>query len=282
MTTAPAVGAPVVDELTCRDPDVVSPEGSRTWWARGRNFVVAITELAAADRLAEYAVADEYALLVTDDTEVTVEQDGGSSASVVEPAFVVVPAGTSVVRAAAPATVVRVFSAYCEEQLRRAVNYADGVDPRAAPLPTSAPASAGRIRVHRLRDVPSEAGRLGRIFRTTSLMVNWFPVQIGPRETEALSPHSHEHFEQMSVTLGGDYVHHFRTPWTPQMSQWRDDQHVPVGSPSMALIPPTVVHTTRAVGEGRHSLVDVFAPPRADFLAKGWVLNAADYPRATP
>ena len=45
----------------------------------------------------------------------------------------------------------------------------------------------------------------------------------------------------------------------------------------MTLIPPTIVHTTRAVGAGTHTLVDVFAPPREDFLANGWVLNAGDY-----
>ncbi|MEK8174567.1 hypothetical protein NKH77_52745 [Streptomyces sp. M19] len=43
------------------------------------------------------------------------------------------------------------------------------------------------------------------------------------------------------------------------MSEWRDDEHLQVGSPSMTLIPPTVVHTTRAVGPGAHTLIDVFA-----------------------
>jgi hypothetical protein len=42
------------------------------------------------------------------------------------------------------------------------------------------------------------------------------------------------------------------------------------------------VHTTRAVGAGPHTLVDVFAPPREDFLARGWVLNAGDYPGTRP
>lgn len=66
------------------------------------------------------------------------------------------------------------------------------------------------------------------------------------------------------------------------MSEWREDEHVQVGSPSMTLIPPTVVHTTRAVGAGPHTLIDVFAPPREDFLAKGWVLNAGDYQGTRP
>jgi hypothetical protein len=28
---------------------------------------------------------------------------------------------------------------------------------------------------------------------------------------------------------------------------------------------------------GRHILIDLFAPPREDFIAKGQILNSADY-----
>lgn len=275
-TATPAAHAPFVDDSSRRAPDVVSAVGSRTWSVRGRNFVVSVTELAAGDRLDEHDLRDEYALLVPSAAAVVVEHADAGAVTVARPAFVVVPAGTSTVRAASPTTVVRVFSAFCPDPVRRAVNRADEVDPRTAPLPPPA-AGSGRIGVHPLEAVPEQEGRLGRIFRTASLMVNWLPDRVGPRDPEALSPHAHVDFEQLSLTLDGDHVHHFRTPWTPRMSEWRDDQHVEVGSPSMVLIPPTVVHTTRAVGEGRHSLVDVFAPPRADFLAQGWVLNAADY-----
>ncbi|MEY9844605.1 mannose-6-phosphate isomerase-like protein (cupin superfamily) [Streptacidiphilus sp. BW17] len=277
MTIAAIAGTSVVDETSERDPDLVSEGGSRTWSVCGRNFVVAITELAAGDRLTEHDLPDEYVLLVQDDAWVGVEHDGQAGVSVSEPALVVVPAGTSTVRAASSTTVARVFPARCDEQMRRAVNHGAGADLRAvAPLK---PIEAGGdgIRIHRLRDIPDEEGRLGRIFRTASLMVNWFPVHEGPRDTERLSPHSHEDFEQMSVTLVGDYAHHLRVPWTPRMSEWRDDEHVQVSSPSMTLIPPTVVHTTRAVGAGPHTLIDVFAPPREDFLAHGWVLNSGEY-----
>jgi mannose-6-phosphate isomerase-like protein (cupin superfamily) len=271
----------VVDEIARRDPDVVSSGGSRTWSLRARNVVVAITELAADDRITEHDVPDEHVLLVPDGAAVTVQRDGDASVRVDEPALVVVPAGTSVVRATAAATVVRVFTTRCAEQVLRAVNHAAPVDRRAAPLPEPAEIGGDGVRVHRLRDVPDTPGRLGRIFRTASLMVNWFPVQVGPRDPEQLSPHAHEDAEQMSVTLAGRYVHHLRVPWTPRMSEWRDDRAVEVAGPSMTLIPPTVVHTSRAVGAGPHVLVDVFAPPRADFLARGWVLNADEY-RARP
>lgn len=282
MTISATVGTAVVQDASRCAPDVVSAAGSRTWSVCGRNFVVAVTELEARDRLAEHDVADEYVLLVPDEVAVDVQHDDRAGVTVSGPALVVVPAGTSAVLAASSTTVVRVFTARCDKQMRRAVNHADEVDRRAAPLPAPAVAGDEGVRVFRLRDVPPEEGRLGRIFRTSSLMVNWFPVHGGPRDTERLSPHSHEDFEQLSLTLVGNHVHHLRVPWTSRMSEWRDDEHVHVGSPSMTLIPPTVVHTTRAVGGGPHTLVDVFAPPREDFLANGWVLNAGDYQGARP
>ncbi|WP_262705783.1 MULTISPECIES: hypothetical protein [Streptomyces] len=277
MTIATTTGAAIVDEVAARGPDLISGDGSRTWSVCGRNFVVAITELAAGDRLTERDLPDEHLLLVQDDAMVGVEHAGRPRVTVASPALVVVPAGTSTVSAAAPTTVMRVFTAHCAEQMRRAVNHSAGADPRTAPLPEPTEKGSDQVRVHRLRDIPAQEGRFGRIFRTASLMVNWFPEQEGPRDTEHLSPHSHEDFEQMSVTLAGDYVHHLRVPWTARMSQWRDDEHADVSSPSMTLIPPTVVHTTRAVGPGLHTLIDVFAPPREDFLAQGWVLNSGDY-----
>lgn len=277
MTIAAIAATPIVDETSARDPDLISTDGSKTWSVRGRNFVVAITELAAGGSLTERDLPDEYVLLVQDDAQVGVEHDGQTRVSVPESALVVVPAGTSTVQATAPTTVMRVFTARCEQPMRRATNYAAEPDPRAAPLPEPTAAAVDGIRIHRIRDISDEPGRLGRIFRTASLMVNWFPVHEGPRDPERLTPHSHADFEQMSVTLGGDYIHHLRVPWTPRMSEWRDDAHIEVGSPSMTLIPPTVIHTTRAVGAGPHTLIDVFAPPRADFLAKSWVLNAGEY-----
>ena len=279
MSSTASAGAPVVDEVLGRAPDLVTAGAGRTWSVCGRNLVVAVTELPPGDRLTEHDVPEEYVLLVQDHAGVDVEH-GRARVSVPEPSLVIVPAGTSTVQVASATTVTRVFSARCGEQMSRAVNHAAGADPRTAPLPEPPPRGSGGIRVHRLRDAPVEPGRLGRVFRTSSLMVNWFPVHQGPRDPEQLSPHAHEDFEQLSVTLAGDYAHHLRVPWTPRMSEWRDDAHVEVSSPSMTLIPPTVVHTTRAVGAGPHTLVDVFAPPRADFLARGWVLNADEYPEA--
>ncbi|MBB3327081.1 mannose-6-phosphate isomerase-like protein (cupin superfamily) [Friedmanniella antarctica] len=271
------VRTPVVDETRRRPPDSVAVGGSRTWSLRGKNFAVAVTELVAGIPLVEPHAVDEHILIVADDAGAVVTDSAGRSERLTEPSLVVVPAGRSTIEAARDTVVLRVFAAHDAELMRLAVNDGPHDDPAVAPLLTDAIRSGGRLRVHRMSQIPDQPGRLGRIFCTSSLMINWFPTKIGARDPEALSPHAHDDFEQMSVTLQGAFVHHFRTPWTTRMSEWRDDDHVSVDSPSMVLIPPNLIHTTSWTGEGAHVLVDVFAPPREDFLAEGWVINADEY-----
>ena len=89
---------------------------------------------------------------------------------------------------------------------------------------------------------------------------------------------SHTDFEQASLALEGTYVHHMRWPWTPDMTTWKDDTAAEMASPSVLVIPPKVIHTSRNVG-GPGFLVDIFSPPRLDFSAKpGLVCNADEYP----
>jgi quercetin dioxygenase-like cupin family protein len=110
-------------------------------------------------------------------------------------------------------------------------------------------------------------------------MINFIPPATGPRDPDALSPHSHEDFEQLSLVTTGDFIHHIRTPWTTRSTDWVDDVHWRTSAPSVAIIPPPTVHTSQATSEGMNTIVDIFSPPRRDFSERpGWVLNSDDYP----
>lgn len=122
---------------------------------------------------------------------------------------------------------------------------------------------------------PADNPRL-KMLQTDTLSINWVEYH-GVRDRKALSPHSHVDLEQGSLALAGDFVHHLRVHWGKDASLWRDDEHLAAPSPSLAVVPVDLVHTTEGVGDGHHLLLDVFSPPREDFIAKGWVHNAGDY-----
>lgn len=122
---------------------------------------------------------------------------------------------------------------------------------------------------------PLDKPRL-KMFRTDCMSINWVEYT-GARDRSALSPHSHADFEQGSLAIAGDFVHHLRTPWGGDANTWREDAHLDAPSPSMFTIPVHLVHTTEGTGQGRHLLIDIFSPAREDFIAKGWISNADDY-----
>lgn len=141
----------------------------------------------------------------------------------------------------------------------------------------SKPAMPRGIKRFTLREA-TRADSNFRVFRSDRLMLNVLKSRPVPRDTAQMSPHAHADFAQISFVLEGRYVHHLRWPWTKDLAQWREDQHVVADSPSVLEIPPTVTHTSQNI-EGPGWLIDIFHPPRPDFLAmEGLVVNAADYP----
>ena len=145
--------------------------------------------------------------------------------------------------------------------------------------PRPDPPDGHRVRVYPLSEHPLQSGMLGRIFRCSTVMVNVLPEDDQPSDPTQLSPHHHDDFEQVSLPVHGDYVHHVRVPWTPDSSTWRDDKHPALAHwRSWSSLPP-LVHTSASVEAMHHWLIDVFAPPRGDFSERpGWVRNADDYP----
>ena len=244
--------------------------------------MVGYTEAHPGDELVSDGVGGEYVVLVVDGAEVAVDHPSGAEV-VREPAVVIVPPGTSTIRTSAGGTIIRLLAAPTAPVLaERCANAGDYDEPDGNVADFAAwpdPPAEPRIRVYRLSDHPLEEGRLGRIFRCSTVMVNVLPDDDRPRDPTKLSPHHHDDFEQVSLQLHGDYVHHMRVSWTPDSSTWRDDEHHRCAAPAVVVIPPPLIHTSQSVGEMRHWLIDVFAPPRHDFSQRpGWVLNADEYP----
>ncbi|MGC1271734.1 MAG: hypothetical protein WA842_14185 [Croceibacterium sp.] len=257
--------------------------GHSTWYTRGQNFVVCWSDVEAGAVFERVGQVDEYVLLLPDaDMAVEVEANGESQA-VDGFTITMIPPGDSRITVKQAGRLVRLISTRSADIAAKASNAETYAGPHPQIPPYQAwpePADGYRIRTYSL-DVPDVEGRFGKIFRCSTFMVNVFPPQLGPRDPAKLSPHHHDDFEQCSLAVGGVYEHHLRWPWTANKAEWRDDEHEACGTPSVCVIPPRVIHTSAAIDPGVNLLVDIFAPPRADFSAMpGWVLNAADYPQA--
>lgn len=123
--------------------------------------------------------------------------------------------------------------------------------------------------------VPPDNGRV-RFLQSATMSIN-IVVYSGPRDNTALSPHSHEDIEQGTLAITGNYIHHLRRPWSRNVKEWLADVHLDAGSETLLLIPPELIHTTEGVMANDHFMLDIFAPPRRDFIAKNWMSNANDY-----
>jgi len=265
-------------------PAELDSNGSRHWYARGQNFVLAYSDCVDTVTFRRANQPDEWMILLLGDTRAQIVA-GSQVAHASGQCLAVIPPGDSEIEIAGRGPVVRIFSRNAADLCALAANASSYAQdhPSVAPFaPWPAAADGPRIRVYGF-DVPREEGRLGRIWCCSTLMVNVpYPYE-GPRDETKLSPHSHPDFEQGSLVVAGEYVHHIRWPWTSDRRAWRDDDHEVCGSPSLAVIPPPAIHTSQAIGPGINHLIDVFAPPRRDFSEKaGWVLNGSEYPMPQP
>lgn len=286
--TPPTTGRSDAASYTPRHPQVfefselaatrVLPGGGRWWAVRAQNFTVLHVDLCAGESLSLPTLHAAACVLIPQGCTLFLET-ASEEAPVWGPALAIVPPGPLGIHADVECSIQIILASVDSGCAGRAVNEDAYVVPdvTVAPLPRSPGTEPDRLRIFRMDELAPQGTSSGRIVQTRLLMINWLPGTTGPRNTNSLSPHSHDDFEQCSLTLDGPFVHHFRTPWTSRLSDWRDDVHSEVRSPSATIIPPRITHTTRATGKGSHVLVDVFAPPRADFIAKGWVLNEHDY-----
>jgi hypothetical protein len=254
-------------------------DGEKTWITRGANFVVAVSEIKAGVSLARADQADEYMVFLVD-VGATI-QAGSERIAAQAASLTIVPPGASSVTATGDGQIVRVFTALSTDLLALASNaavYANGA-PDVAPLvPWPEPPAGYQLR-HYVLDEYTKPGTNMRIFRSRSLMLNIMTPRMVARDVSKLSPHSHVDFEQGSLAVTGNWVHHLRYPWTADLNDWKADEHVEMGNPSLLVVPPKVIHTSRNTNDGGAWLVDIFAPPRVDFSgAPGKVANEAEYP----
>ncbi len=263
-----------------RKPQIVDATG-RTWLARGNSAVISYSEVTAGASFSRPDQIDEWVILLPDaDTrlEVTV---AGETTVITGHSINFIPAGASTTRVLAGGRVVRMFTNRSTDLAECSLNAGTFSTPNPNIPPFVAwpePTDGWRVRSYSL-DVAPQPGRFGRIWRCTTFMINVFDPTHGPRDVTKLSPHHHNEFEQFSLALQGSFIHHLRWAWTQDMTMWKPDEHEFCGTPSLAIIPPPAIHTTRALDPGTNLLVDIFAPPRMDFTKMdGWVLNNADYP----
>jgi len=256
-----------------------------SWYARGQNMIVAYSEVEAGAVFTRDAQFDEYAVLLPDQgVEVEIEiAEGVERAKGRSVAFV--PAGPSKVTVVTGGRLLRLFTTRSDDLVAKCSNIANYAtpDPNVPQLEAwPDPVGGRKVRVYS-GDVAPEQGRFGRLYRGSTIMVNFGDGRVGPREADDLSPHHHDDFEQYSIALDGEFIHHLRWPWISDSTQWIADDHEKCAAPSVGVIPPPTTHTSQGIAPGLNRLVDAFCPPRLDFSIKpGWVLNAADYPMPEP
>jgi hypothetical protein len=272
-------------EFESTRPSNATSSGSLTWFVRSENLVIAFTKAKMGDAFDCSSEVDEVAVLLPGDqqsaslTSAATRRSSKSQAQLGPASFTVIPAGIASVRAAQDGIVVRIFAARSTGFAKRCINAETypSVDPNVAEFaPWDDVCTSLEPVTYDYGAVQSSPARFGRIFRTDSSMVNVFYPESGPRDPSSLSPHSHADFDQVSLQLDGDYIHHVRAPWGPDSSEWQDDVHRRCSAPAIAIFPPPLIHTSQAVEDQDHQLVDIFGPPRADFAARdGWLLNAS-------
>ncbi len=267
------------------EPQVTAADGkSKTWITRGGNFAVTVSEVEAGAVLERKDNPEEYMVIIPPDGAPARIEAGGNSVEAGPDSLTIVPPGASRIVATGKGLIARIISKASKDVIDQAWNkdnYADGAPELAPPDLWPAPKGGYKLRHYPLTQYADPAGdRIQpRLFRSTNMMVNIFVHYKTRRETDKLSPHWHDDFEQASLTLSGRWIHHMRYPWGPDLNNWRDDDHGEMDTPSVIIIPATVVHTSRDIGDGESSLYDIFCPPRMDFARKkGFVINEDEYP----
>lgn len=271
-----------VREPSIVDFSAVAPktaDGLDVWIGRGQNFLVEWARAKVADAVFVGESVHEVMLLLPENgAELT---SSGETIAAPGRSICIIPAGAFKVRLPASGLCISLSTdlrSASSDGVINAAAYSGAPDGRIEPIgpPFKAVAEA-RIKVIEIDKIsaPADKPRL-KMIQSATMSINWVEYS-GARTRTELSPHSHDTFEQGSLAIVGDFMHHLRVPWGPDASLWRDDRHVRAPERSLSVFPVGLIHTTEGIGDGRHLLIDIFAPARHDFLARGWIANASDY-----
>jgi hypothetical protein len=266
----------LIDFRTCH---AEAGKGTRHRIARGQNFYVETIEADAG--ASAFPIRSAYEMMVLLPDVAAIIEGGGRTVEAGARSVAIVPAAAFSIRLAGAGSCYVLKSSSGEVDGAAVANRATyaKADPRVAPFgpPYARRSDHDAIRIFDIDalQAPKDNPRL-KMLQSATMSINWVEYE-GPRDRKALSPHSHKDFEQGSLALAGEFRHHLRLEWGSNAELWQDDLHVVASSPSVLIIPPEIIHTSEGVNGGRHLLIDVFSPPRKDFIAKNWVLNASEY-----
>ncbi|MBT3361691.1 MAG: hypothetical protein HN403_18870 [Rhodospirillales bacterium] len=277
MVNAENVHAHSLVEFADEKPE--ARESSDHWFARGQNFAIEWVDVTKAGGAFEIT-ADEEAMVVLPEIGATIE--GQSQKAVAKGRSVcIVPPGTYQVSMAEVGSCVCLFSDPDKLASPKIVNsdVYETADPRVAPVgkPMKRADGSTTITVIEIDGITTEGKNSAmKVLQSATMSINWVERH-GVRDRSDLTPHDHPDFEQGSVAMLGDFIHHLRVPWGKNANLWRDDVHTRANRKSVLISSVGLVHTTEAIENVQHVLLDVFAPARQDFIQKGYVANSDDY-----
>jgi len=266
-------------------PQQVGPH-FRTWITRGGNFAVCVSEVEPGAVLERSNEPEESMVILPPDGVSATIEAGGKSVEAGSDSLTILPPGANTIKVRSKGIVARIVSRASKDLIALSSNnaaYADGAPELAPPDLWPAPFDGFRLRHYKLGDYADPKGERiqPRVFRSTNMLVNIFVHYRTRRDTTKLSPHWHDDFEQASLTLNGNWIHHIRYNWGSDLKDWWPDDHGEMATPSVIIIPARAIHTSRDVGADgpESSLYDIFCPPRLDFASKkGFVVNESEYP----